>query len=208
MKRDKLTGASMFELDSPAKTVEQFIQLHEGSMSDMLSDLEAWERTPKDHRAETPKRFLKMMWQLTQREEFNFTVFPNVGESEMITLGPIPFYTMCAHHTAPFFGVVYIGYVPGSSIAGLSKFARAVKYLAKGFWVQEELTTEIAEFLALKLNPKGVAVVVQAEHLCMAMRGVEQPGVKTTTSAMRGVFADHDKTAKAEFMEIARGRGL
>src|SRR5690606_30966395 len=108
---------------------------------------------------------------------------------------------LCAHHLVPFHGTAYVGYVPGERIAGLSKFARAVKYQAKGFWVQEELTTAIAEMIEEELNPLGTAVVIKAEHLCMAMRGVQQPGVITTTSAMRGVFADHSRTAKAEFMQ-------
>jgi GTP cyclohydrolase I len=184
-----------------SETQDEFVMKHADSVEQVLSDLEAWHRTPEDHRADTPQRFLKMLWQLTHREEFNFTTFPAKSD-EMIVLGPIPFYTMCAHHTAPFFGNAFIGYVPNGSIAGLSKFARAVKYLAKGFWVQEELTTEIATYLERKLYPRGIAVVVQAEHLCMAMRGVQQPGVITTTSSMRGVFADHDRTAKAEFMQF------
>jgi GTP cyclohydrolase I len=184
-----------------SETQDEFVMKHADSVEQVLSDLEAWHRTPEDHRADTPQRFLKMLWQLTQREEFNFTTFPAKSD-EMVVLGPIPFYTMCAHHTAPFFGNAFIGYVPNGSIAGLSKFARAVKYLAKGFWVQEELTTEIATYLERKLYPRGIAVVVQAEHLCMAMRGVQQPGVITTTSSMRGVFADHDRTAKAEFMQF------
>jgi GTP cyclohydrolase IA len=168
----------------------------------LLSSLEAWDRVNEDHRADTPKRFVHALKQLTTREEFKFTVFPNTESgSEMITLGPIPFYTLCAHHVVPFFGQAWIGYIPDKSIAGLSKFSRTVKYFAKGLWVQEELTTEIADFLEAKLDPLGVAVVLKAEHMCMAMRGVETAGVITTTSAMRGVFSDHSKTAKAEFME-------
>jgi len=173
----------------------------ERSAHELLSSLEAWERVNEDHRADTPRRFVQALRQLTEREPFNFTVFPNAeAGSEMITLGPIPFYTVCAHHVVPFFGSAWIGYIPDKSIAGLSKFARTVKYLAKGFWVQEELTTEIADFLEDKLDPLGVAVVLKAEHMCMAMRGVETAGVITTTSAMRGVFGDHTRTAKAEFM--------
>jgi len=168
----------------------------------LLSSLEAWDRVNEDHREDTPRRFVQALKQLTEREDFNFTVFPNTESgSEMITLGPIPFYTLCAHHVVPFFGHAWVGYIPDKSIAGLSKFARAVKYLAKGFWVQEELTTEIADYIEDKLNPLGVAVVMKAEHMCMAMRGVETAGVITTTSAMRGVFSDHSRTAKAEFME-------
>lgn len=167
----------------------------------ILKSLPAWSRTPEDHRQETPRRFLEALHQLTDREDFKFTTFPAVGLDEMITIGPIPFYTLCAHHVVPFFGNVWIAYVPNDRIAGLSKFARTVKWCAKGLWVQEELTTEIAGYLWMRLAPRGLAVVVKAEHMCMAMRGVEAAGVITTTSSMQGVFADHSRTAKAEFLE-------
>lgn len=173
----------------------------EEAARDLLSSLEAWERVSPDHRAETPRRMVAALRELTIREDFNFTTFPNNGNDEMITLGPIPFYTLCAHHIVPFFGKAYIGYIPESKIAGLSKFARAVKWAAKGFWVQEELTTEIATLLQDELEPRGVAVVLEAEHMCMAMRGVATAGVITTTSSMKGVFGDHSRTAKAEFLE-------
>ena len=187
--------------------IDDFVAINKSNMERMLSDLDAWDRTPEDHRANTPERFLKAIYQLADRssEEFTFTTFPADGNQEMIVLGPIPFYTLCAHHLVPFHGVAYVGYVPDERIAGLSKFARAVKYLAKGFWVQEELTTAIAEMIEQELNPLGAAVVIKAEHLCMAMRGVQQPGVITTTGAMRGVFADHERTAKAEFMQYIGG---
>lgn len=173
----------------------------ENHMYTALSSLEAWDRTPKYHRRGTPARMMSALRQMTEREEFNFTTFPTTS-NDMVTLSPIPFYTLCAHHVVPFFGKVHISYVPNGKLAGLSKFARAVKYCAKGFWVQEELTAEIADFLVGNLSPLGVGVIVEAEHMCMAMRGVEMAGVMTTTSAMRGVYADHDKTAKAEFMEV------
>ena len=173
----------------------------EGHATAIFESLAAWDRVPRDHRADTPRRFLEALHQLTDREEFNFTMFDSNGLDEMIVLGPIPFYTLCAHHIVPFFGSAWIGYVPDKRIAGLSKFARTVKNEAKGFWVQEELTVSIANFLESRLSPKGLAVVVKAEHMCMAMRGVQQPGVITTTSAMRGVFADHSRTAKVEFLE-------
>lgn len=184
--------------------MESFIESNYWQAKNILSSLEAWNRTPEDHRAETPARFLKMLHQMTTREEFKFTTFPAQSD-EMVVLSPIPFYTFCAHHIVPFYGDVHIGYIPEGRIAGLSKFARAVKYMAKGFWVQEELTTDLAQYIEEQLDPQGVAVVVQAEHLCMAMRGVQQPGVITTTSAMRGVFANHDRTAKAEFMDLIKG---
>lgn len=167
----------------------------------ILESLSAWDRVPKDHREATPRRFLEALHQLTDREDFKFTTFPANGLNEMITLGPIPFYTLCAHHVVPFFGNAYVGYVPHDHIAGLSKFARTVKWCAKGLWVQEELTRDITNYLESRLLPDGLAVVLKAEHMCMAMRGVEQAGVITTTSAMRGVFADHSRTAKVEFLE-------
>lgn len=165
----------------------------------LLMRLDAFDRTSQDHIDETPKRLVKMLKEMTEREEFNFTTFPSTSD-EMVTLGPIPFYTLCAHHVVPFFGKAWIGYVPNDRVAGLSKFARAVKYVAKGLWVQEELVNALAEFLQEHLDPLGIAVVMDAEHMCMAMRGVEVAGVVTRTSSMKGVFADHTKTAKAEFM--------
>ena len=182
-------------------------RLQEEAAYELLFGLEAWLRVPAEHKAETPKRFVKALRQMTEREEFNFTTFENEGVEkvdELIVVGPIPFYTLCAHHVLPFFGQAYVGYVPGTRIAGLSKFARAVQWCAKGLWVQETLTQEIATFLEGELDPEGVAVVLKAEHLCMAMRGVEVANATTTTSAMRGVFGDHSRTAKAEFLEFIK----
>lgn len=162
-----------------------------------------------EHGMETPKRFAKMLSDMCNREAeaFTFTVFDNTDMiDEMVTITDIPFYTMCNHHVVPFFGKAHIAYVPDKKIAGLSKFGRTVKYLAKGLWVQENLTNEVADFLEDKLEPKGVAVIMQAEHMCMTMRGVQMPGTQTTTSAMRGVFSDHDRTAKAEFMSLLQSR--
>lgn len=170
----------------------------------MLSQLEAWKRISPDHTADTPARFWKMLQQMTDRstEDFKFTTFPNKGNDEMVILNPIPFYTLCAHHVVPFFGSAHVAYIPDKKLAGLSKFARAVKYQAKGLWVQEELTTAIADFLEGMLEPKGVAVVMRAEHMCMAMRGVAVANVITTTSAMRGVFLDPNKGARQEFLAL------
>ncbi len=160
------------------------------------------------HHRDTPKRFAKMLKDLTTPEDFNFTCFDNAEDvHDMVVLGPMPFYTLCAHHIVPFYGSAYVAYVPGDRIAGLSKFARATKNIAKGLWAQENLTHALADYLCEKLEPMGVAVVMKAEHLCMAMRGVEMAGVITTTSAMRGVFADHDRTAKAEFLEWVKSSG-
>lgn len=169
----------------------------------LLAKLDAWDRVPEDHRAETPKRFARALYDLTHREEFGFTTF-QARKQDMVTLAPIPFYTLCAHHVVPFHGQAYVSYVPNEKLAGLSKFVRAVRYCAKGFWVQEELTDEIADFLEEQLEPAGVGVILKAEHMCMAMRGVQVPGVITTTATMRGVYGDHTKTAKAEFLEALK----
>jgi GTP cyclohydrolase IA len=159
--------------------------------------------TDEEHMKNTPARYVRMMKELTQGEPFNFTTFETDCD-EMIALSPIPFYTLCAHHVIPFYGQAHIGYVPDGWLAGLSKFARLVKNIAKGLWVQEELTAAIANALDLKLKPKGVAVILEGEHMCMSMRGVQTPGVITRTAAMKGVFADHTRTAKAEFLEAVR----
>jgi GTP cyclohydrolase IA len=160
-----------------------------------------------EHGAHSPTRFVEMLLELTTPEPFNFTTFENLeGVDEMITISPIPFYTLCEHHIIPFFGTAHIAYVPSNRLAGLSKFARVVKSLSRGLWVQEHLTKEIADFLEAQLAPLGVAVVMRAEHLCMTMRGVQTPGAITTTSAVRGVFADHSRTAKAEFFATIKER--
>lgn len=159
--------------------------------------------TSIEHMKDTPARFVRMMKELTTSEPYKFTTFESTSD-EMITLSPIPFYTLCAHHVIPFYGRAYIGYVPREKLAGLSKFARLVKGAAKGLWVQEELTAAIASMLEHLLEPHGVAVILRGEHMCMSMRGVNMPGVLTQTAAMRGVFADHTRTAKAEFLEAIR----
>lgn len=171
--------------------------------AELLMRLPGWNDVPEHHRRDTPRRFVHMLEEMCTPTDYDerFTVFTNDdGIDEMVTLGPIPFYTLCAHHLAPFYGVAHIGYIPNKMVAGLSKFDRVVKGIAKGLWIQELLTQEIASYLDTKLEPLGVAVVLRAEHLCMAMRGTKQPGVLTTTSCMKGYFGDHNRTAKAEFL--------
>jgi GTP cyclohydrolase I len=158
-----------------------------------------------EHHLETPRRFARMLIELTDSEDaaFKFTTFAS-DSKEMVVVRDIPFYTLCAHHIIPFFGKCHIGYVPDGQIAGLSKFARTVKFWTRGLWSQEELTTKIAEFLEDNLTPQGVAVVMEAEHLCMTMRGVQVPGASTTTSAMRGVFIQEGNPARMEFLDLVR----
>lgn len=153
------------------------------------------------HGGDTPKRFAAMLRELTTPEEFTFTTFPT-EDQDLIVMHDIPFVSVCNHHVIPFVGKAWIGYIPNEKIVGLSKLARVVRHYAKALQVQERLTKQVAEYLMEHLDPLGVAVVMEAEHFCMTIRGVQTPGTITTTSKMMGVFADHDRTAKAEFMSI------
>lgn len=157
------------------------------------------------HGKDTPVRFVEMLRELTTPKPIKFTTFPNEGFDEMIVTERIPFRSLCEHHVIPFVGTAAVGYVPGERIVGLSKFARVVHHFASALQVQERLTKQIAEFLDTKLMPRGVAVLLEAEHLCMTIRGAQVPGAVTRTAVMKGVFADHERTAKMEFFEHLRG---
>jgi GTP cyclohydrolase I len=126
------------------------------------------------------------------------------GHHEMVIIKDIPFYSMCEHHFLPFFGLVHVGYIPKGRIAGASKVARAVDILAKRAQLQERLTTQIAEAMVEALKPNGLGVVIEAEHMCMTMRGVKKPRSKIVTSAMRGLFRENPAT-RAEFMSLVQG---
>ena len=123
---------------------------------------------------------------------------------EMVILRQIPFYSLCEHHFVPFFGQAHVGYVPKGQIVGASKIARLVDVLARRPQVQERLTSQIADYLMEGLRPQGVAVVVEAEHLCMSMRGIKKPGSVLVTSAVRGVFRGSGVT-RSEFLALVRG---
>ena len=155
----------------------------------------------RDDVDKTPERFVKMLKELAHAEEFNFTMFPS-DNNEMVIVQDIPFVSLCAHHVAPFVGKAHIGYVPQGRVAGLSKLVRSVHYMSKGLWSQEDLTDSISAFLGDHLEPVGTAVVLQAEHTCMTIRGVRTHGSLTTTSSMTGCFADHDRLARSEFLSL------
>ena len=129
--------------------------------------------------------------------------FNDEHHQEMVLVRDIPLYSMCEHHMAPFFGMAHIAYIPGSSgqICGLSKLARVVDIYARRLQVQERLTSQIAESIVNHLQPLGVIVIIEAEHLCMSMRGVRKPGAKTITSAVRGIFRENSKT-RAEALAL------
>ena len=120
---------------------------------------------------------------------------------EIILVRDVPFYSMCEHHLLPFAGICHVAYIPDKKITGLSKLVRVIETCARRLQVQERLTTEIAEAIMKKLNPKGVMVVMEAEHMCMTMRGVKKPGSRMTTSVVRGIFRTNAKT-RAEAMAL------
>jgi GTP cyclohydrolase I len=135
---------------------------------------------------------------------FNLTTFPNdEGYDELVLAKSIPFHSLCEHHLLPFTGVAHVGYIPNERILGLSKLARVVEHFARDLQVQERLTQQIADWLLDNVQPKGVGVVLEAEHLCMSLRGVQATGSRTVTSALHGLVRD-DARSRQEFMALTR----
>jgi GTP cyclohydrolase I len=151
---------------------------------------------------ETPRRMAAAYAELLSSEPFRPTTFPNdESYDELVLVRSIPFHSLCMHHLLPFHGVAHIGYLPGERILGLSKFARVVELFARGLQVQERLTVQVADWLQEQLAPKGVGVVLEAEHLCMSLRGVQKFGAKTVTSALHGSVRDDPRT-RQEFLAL------
>jgi GTP cyclohydrolase I len=155
---------------------------------------------------DTPRRMARMYAELLTPATFRATTFPNDGGyDELVVATGIPFHSLCEHHMLPFVGVAHVGYLPGDRIIGLSKLARVVELFARSLQVQERLTTQIAGWLDTHLQPKGVGVVIEAEHLCMSLRGVQKPGARTVTSALHGLVRDDPRT-RQEFLSLTGGR--
>ncbi len=159
----------------------------------------------------TPQRLAEMYAELfagihMDAREVLSTGF-EAGHHEMVIVRDIPFYSMCEHHFLPFYGVVHIGYIPNSKgrVVGISKLARVVEIYSRRLQLQERMTKQIADVIMESLDPQGVAVVIQAEHLCMTMRGIKKPGSNVVTSAMRGIFEKRSVT-RAEFLSLVQGK--
>jgi GTP cyclohydrolase IA len=188
----------------------EFDEVGEVRLTHLISDLitglgedvgrEGLVKTP--HRVERSLRFLTSGYDTSVDEVLNGALFAAEG-SEMVVVKGIEFYSLCEHHMLPFFGTAHIAYIPGETILGLSKFARVVDVFARRMQVQERMTSQIADALERSLKPRGIAVVTEASHLCMMMRGVEKQGSSTRTSAMRGAFKDDART-RQEFLEAIR----
>jgi GTP cyclohydrolase I len=160
---------------------------------------------------DTPSRIADMYTELfsglNMDAKAELTVGFEVGHREMVILRDIPFYSMCEHHFLPFYGVAHVGYIPSEEgrVVGVSKLARVVEIFAKRLQLQERMTSQIADAICEALQPDGVAVVIQAEHLCMTMRGIKKPGSNVITSATRGLFRSRAAT-RAEFLSLVQGR--
>jgi GTP cyclohydrolase I len=172
----------------------------ERAVADLLAALG---KDPTDeHLAETPRRVADAYRELLTPREFDLTTFPNDEHyDELVLARGIPFYSLCEHHMLPFHGVAHVGYLPGDRILGLSKLARLVELFSRDLQVQERLTKQVADWLRDHVAPKGVGVVIQAEHMCMTLRGVQATGSRTVTSTMHGVLRE-DARCRAEFLAL------
>jgi GTP cyclohydrolase I len=151
----------------------------------------------------TPRRMTRAYAELFTSRPFRLTTFPNdEGYDELVLARAIPVRSVCEHHLMPFVGVAHVGYLPGARILGLSKLPRVVEHFACRPQLQERLTKQVADWLQTHLEPKGVGVVVEAEHACMTLRGVQAPGVTTVTSTMLGALRD-DGRSRQEFFGLA-----
>lgn len=156
-----------------------------------------------EHLADTPRRVARSYAELLTPREFNLTTFPNdEGYDELVLAREIPVQSLCQHHLLPFHGVAHVGYLPGERILGLSKLARVVELFARDLQVQERLTKQVAGWLQQHLAPKGVGVVIEAEHMCMSLRGVHATGSRTVTSSLQGLLRT-DPRSRQEFFALA-----
>jgi len=176
----------------------------------VMSMIEAIGEDPqREGLVDTPHRIAEMYAELFEglhrNPEDELQVGFDEDHQEMVIAKDIPFYSMCEHHLLPFYGMAHVGYIPNGRIAGISKLSRVVEAFARRPQLQERLTTQIADTIVKVLEPKGVAVILQAEHLCMTMRGIKKPGSSIVTSAMRGLFRQRAAT-RAEFLTLIQGK--
>jgi GTP cyclohydrolase I len=159
------------------------------------------------HLAETPRRVAAAYAEMLTAPQFDLTTFPNdEGYDELVLATAIPVQSLCEHHLMPFSGVAHIGYLPGDRILGLSKLVRVLDLFARDLQVQERLTQQVADWLRDNLAPRGVGVVIEAEHQCMSLRGVRARGARTTTSALHGRLRE-DARSRQEFFALTGSRG-
>jgi GTP cyclohydrolase I len=174
------------------------------ALADLLAALGQDLRSP--HLTETPRRAADALIELLTPEPFRVTTFPNdEGYTDLVLLTDIPFHSLCEHHLLPFRGVAHVGYLPGDRLVGLSKLARIVEHVSRALQVQERMTQQIAQWLDAELAPRGVGVLLEAEHLCMSLRGPRIVGSVTTTSRFTGLLADDPRLRRSFESREARG---
>ena len=154
---------------------------------------------------DTPRRVARAYRELLTPQPVSATTFPNdEGYDELVLVRDIAFSSLCEHHLLPFVGVAHVAYLPRQRIIGLSKLARVVEHFSRALQVQERLTQQVAHWLQEELSPRGVGVVLEAEHMCMRLRGVRVPGTRTVTSSLHGALRDDART-RSEFLGLVRG---
>jgi len=197
--------------DSGAPRAPQLRLLHDAAPVDVEGAADAvrallralGQDVGSEHLADTPRRVSAAYAELLTSGPFTLTTFPNDdGYDELVLVREVPFRSLCEHHLLPFHGVAHVGYLPGERIVGLSKLARVVEHYSRGLQVQERLTQQIADCLQSNLHARGVAVVLEAEHMCMSLRGVRAAGTRTVTSALLGLHRK-DPATRAEFFALA-----
>jgi GTP cyclohydrolase I len=194
-----LTAVAELPPDSPTRKPVD-LEAAEAAAAALLRALGA--DLDSEHLRETPRRVAGAYGELLTPVPFSATTFPNDEHyDELVLVEGIPFQSLCMHHLLPFHGVAHVAYLPGDRLIGLSKLARVVELFARDLQLQERLATQIADWLEGTLRPRGVGVVLEAEHLCMSLRGVQKPGARTVTSALRGGVKDDPRT-RAEFLSL------
>lgn len=183
-------------VDDPARPIDR--RRAAAAVAELLDALGRDIRSP--HLADTPRRVADAFAELLTPRPFDATTFPNDdGYDELVVVAGIPFDSLCEHHLLPFSGTAHVGYVPGDRLLGLSKFARAVERFSRDLQVQERLTRQVADWIDEQLRPLGVGVVLEAEHLCLSLRGAQARGTRTVTSAFTGVVREDARTRR-EFL--------
>ena len=174
----------------------------EQAVTDLLASL--GQDPSSEQLLDTPQRVAASYAELLTPARFALTTFPNdEGYDELVLARAIPFSSLCQHHLLPFVGVAHVGYLPADRLLGLSKLARVVELFARRLQLQERLTTQVADWLHTQLEPKGVGVVLEAEHLCMTLRGVQATGARTVTSTLHGLLRT-DPSSRQEFLALTR----
>jgi GTP cyclohydrolase I len=192
------TGLALVDREEDPPLIDREALQH--AVSDLLRAIGADVDT--DGLRETPRRVAEAYAELLTPPAFRATTFPNDGGyGGLIVAQAIPFHSLCMHHLLPVRGVAHVGYLPGERIIGLSKLARVVERFARALQIQERLTVQIADWLEAELRPAGVGVRLEAEHMCMSLRGVQRPGARTVTSALRGAIRD-DAQTRQEFLAL------